>query len=357
MKTNIYVFYGGKSAEHEVSLKSASAILNALDKEKYNVYPVYITKEGVWSCLGLLKEEIKSVEQLQVESKESVSQSIGKFLTEVLDDSQRNIVFPALHGTFGEDGTLQGLFEIINIPYVGNEVLSSAVGMDKVIMKDIFVKHNLPVTKYTSVRLHLWKEDEEKVLDTIEKELTYPYFVKPANLGSSVAVNKAVNREELKKAIDEAFNYDTKVIIEEEVVGREVQVSVVGNENPKASLPGEFIIHRPFFDYEAKYNDKSTTPVVPARLTPEVTEKVRKLAVDAFKVLNCYGLARVDIFVTDDNEVLINEVNTMPGFTALSMTPVLWKATDGTTYPELVEKLIALAFERYEQKNRLRRTR
>jgi len=357
MKTNVYVLYGGKSAEHEVSLKSASAILNALDKDKYNVYPVYITKEGVWYSLGLLKEEIKSVDQLQVDHKESISTSLGKFLTEVLDDSQKNVVFPAIHGTFGEDGTLQGLLEIINIPYVGNEVLSSAVGMDKVIMKDIFVKHNLPVTNYTSLRLHQWKENKENELDEVEKSLSYPLFVKPANLGSSVAVNKVENREQLKQAIEEAFDYDVKIILEEEVVGREMQVSVIGNDDPKASIPGEFIIHRPFFDYEAKYNDKSTTPVIPARLTAEVTEKVRELAVKAFKVLNCYGLARVDIFVTDDNEVLLNEINTMPGFTALSMTPVLWKATDGTTYPELIEKLIAFAFERYEQKNSLRRSR
>jgi len=357
MKTNVYVLYGGKSAEHEVSLKSASAILNALDKDKYNVYPVYITKKGVWNCLGLLKEEIKSIDQLQVESNESISTSLGKFLTEILDDSQRNVVFPAIHGTFGEDGTVQGLLEIINIPYVGNEVLSSAVGMDKVIMKDIFVKHNLPVTKYTSLRLHHWKEDEENALDEVEKSLSYPLFVKPANLGSSVAVNRVENRQQLKEAIEEAFDYDVKVVIEEEVVGREVQVSVVGNDEPKASLPGEFIINRPFFDYDAKYNDKNTTPVIPAKLTAEVTEKVRELAVEAFKALNCYGLARVDIFVTDDNEVIINEVNTMPGFTAISMTPVLWKATDGITYPELIEKLISLAFERFEQKNSLRRSR
>lgn len=236
MKTNVYVLYGGKSAEHEVSLKSASAILNALDKDKYNVYPVYISKEGVWSCLGLLKEQIESVEQLQVETKDSVSSSVGKFLTQVLDEKQRNVVFPAIHGTFGEDGTLQGLLEILNIPYVGNEVLSSAVGMDKVIMKDICAKHNLPITKYSSTKLHLWKEDQEKVLDEIEEKLAYAYFVKPANLGSSVAINRVENREELRKAIDEAFIYDTKVIIEEEVVGREMQVSVIGNDNPKASL-------------------------------------------------------------------------------------------------------------------------
>ena len=351
MKTNVYVLYGGKSAEHEVSLKSASAILNALDKDKYNVYPVYITKKGVWNCLGLLKEEIKSIDQLQVESNESISTSLGKFLTEILDDSQRNVVFPAIHGTFGEDGTVQGLLEIINIPYVGNEVLSSAVGMDKVIMKDIFVKHNLPVTNYTSLRLHQWKENKENELDEVEKSLSYPLFVKPANLGSSVAVNRVENREQLKQAIEEAFDYDVKIILEEEVVGREMQVSVIGNDDPKASIPGEFIIHRPFFDYEAKYNDKSTTPVIPARLTAEVTEKVRELAVKAFKVLNCYGLARVDIFVTDDNEVLLNEINTMPGFTKISMYPKLWEAS-GLNYSELLDELINLGFENFEQKKK-----
>ena len=357
MKTNVYVLYGGESAEHEVSLKSASAILNALDKEKYNVYPIFITKKGVWCNLGLLDREIKSVDELQVESNEPISTSIGRFLTEVLNEEERNIVFPALHGTFGEDGTIQGLLESINIPYVGNEVLSSALGMDKIAMKDVFVKHNLPVTKYAQVKIHEWKLDEDKVLKEVEERLKYPYYVKPANLGSSVGINRAENCEELRKAIIEAFKYDTKIVIEEEIVGREMQISVVGNDDPKASVAGEFIMEKPFFDYNAKYIDGKIIPVIPARLKPEVSDMVRKLAVDAFKALDCHGLARVDIFVTDDDRIFINEINTMPGFTPVSMTPVLWKATDGTTYSELIEKLLELGFERYEQKKNLLRTR
>lgn len=357
MKKNVYVLFGGKSAEHEVSLKTASAILNALDKEKYNVYPVFITKEGVWCSLGLLKEEVKSVEEIQVESKDSIANSIGKFLTEVLEEGENSIVFPALHGTNGEDGTIQGLLELLDIAYVGNEVLSSAVGMDKVVMKDLFVKHNLPVTKYTSMLLHIWKEDKEKAYREVEEKLTYPYYIKPANLGSSVGISRAENRDELEEAVIEAFKYDTKIIIEEEVVAREMQVSVVGNNYPKASVPGEFIMEKPFFDYNAKYIDGKIIPVIPARLEPDVSQRVRNLAEEAFKVINCYGLARVDIFVTDDNEIFVNEINTMPGFTALSMSPALWKATDGTTYSELIEKLIELGFERYKQKKQIRRTR
>lgn len=357
MKTNVYVLYGGKSAEHEVSLKSASAIINALDREKFNVYPIYITKEGVWCSLGLLEKEIKNVEELQVESSQKVAHSIGRFLIETLKVGEKNIIFPALHGTHGEDGTVQGLLELIDVPYVGNGVLSSAAGMDKVIMKNIFEKHKLPQTKYLPIKLHRWKEDEEKTIKEIEEKLRYPYYVKPANLGSSVGINRVENREELNKAIEEAFLYDTKIIIEEEMIAREMQISVIGNDYPKASLPGEFIMERPFFDYNAKYIDGKIIPVVPARLKPEVTEQVRALAVKAFKALDCRGLARVDIFVTDEDELFINEVNTMPGFTALSMTPVLWKATDGTTYSELIEKLIELAFERYEQKKSLLWTR
>lgn len=357
MNTNVYVLFGGKSAEHEVSLKSASAIMNALDKNKYNVYPIFITKEGVWCSLGLLKEEIKSIDEIQAKSDDSVSTSIGRFLTEILKDGEKNIVFPAIHGTNGEDGTIQGLLELLNIPYVGNEVLSSSVGMDKVVMKDVFVKHNLPLSKYTSVKLHSWKEDEEKTYKEIEEKLKYPYYVKPANLGSSVGINRVENHEELKKAVKEAFKYDTKIVIEEEVVAREMQISVVGNDHPEASVAGEFIMENPFFDYNAKYIDGKIIPVVPARLEPEVSDRVRELAVKAFKVLDCHGLARVDIFVTDDNEIFINEINTMPGFTPVSMTPVLWEATDGTTYSQLVERLISLALERYEQKKAIVRTR
>lgn len=357
MKTNVYVLYGGKSVEHEVSLKSASAILNALNRDKFNVYPVYIAKEGIWCCLGLLEEEIKDVKQLQVKPSNTVAKSIGEFLAKDFKEGEKNIIFPAIHGINGEDGTIQGLLELIDVPYVGNEVLSSAAGMDKVIMRDIFARHGIPQTEYTSLRLHKWKEDEEKSYEQVEEKIGYPCYVKPANSGSSVGISRVENREELKESFQEAFIYDYKIIIEKEVVGREMQTSVVGNDYPKASVSGEFIMERPFFDYNAKYLDGTIIPVVPARLEPAVADKVRELAVESFKALHCYGLARVDIFVTDDNQVLVNEVNTMPGFTAFSMTPVLWKATNGTTYAELIEWLIELAFERYQQKKSILCTR
>ncbi len=357
MKTNIYVLYGGKSVEHEVSLKSASAIMNALNKDIYNVYPVFITKEGVWCNLGLLEKEIKNIEELQTTSSNTIANSIGEFLTNNFKDGEKNIVFPALHGTNGEDGTIQGLLELLNIPYVGNGVLSSSIGMDKEITNDLFAKHGIPQAKYTSIKSHIWREDKEKAYEKVEKEIGYPCYVKPANSGSSVGISKAENRKELEKSFKEAFTYDCKIVIEEEIVGREMQTSVVGNDDPKASVPGEFIMERPFFDYNAKYIDGKIIPVIPARLEPEVMDKVRETAVKAFKVLNCCGLARVDIFVTDDNEIYVNEVNTMPGFTSVSMTPVLWGATDGTTYAELIEKLIQLSLQRYEQKKSLVMTR
>lgn len=350
MKTNIFVLCGGKSVEHEVSLKSASAILNALDKVKYNVYPIFITKQGKWCNLGLLEKQINNVGELEVSSNESVSNSIGEFLINDLKDEESNVIFPALHGKNGEDGTIQGLLELLNVPYVGNEVLSSAVAMDKIVMKELFEIHNIPQVKYLPFTISDWKKDENKSYEKVEKELTYPCYVKPANSGSSVGISRAENRAELEEAFKEAFRYDLKIVVENEAVAREMQVSVIGNDDPKASVPGEFIMERPFFDYNAKYIEGKAIPVVPARLEPEVSDKVREMAVKSFKALNCKGLARADIFVTDNNEIFVNEVNTLPGFTILSMTPVLWKATNNTSYAELVEILIKLALERFEQK-------
>ncbi|NLJ78172.1 MAG: D-alanine--D-alanine ligase [Tissierellia bacterium] len=357
MNINVYVLCGGESVEHEVSLKSASAIINSLDRKRYNVYPIYITKTGIWCNLGLWNKAIEDPEELISESSDSVVDSIGKFLIHDYRKDEQNIVIPALHGTRGEDGTIQGFLELMDIPYVGNEVLSSAAGMDKAIMHDLFEKHDIPQTKYVSIRLHRWKEDEIAIYSWVEEKLAYPLYVKPANLGSSVGINRVENREELEEAFKEAFLYDVKIVVEEEVVAREMQVSVIGNEYPKASLPGEFIMERPFFDYDAKYIDNKIIPVVPARLEPDTMDRVREIAVKAFKVLNCYGLARVDIFVTDDNQIFVNEINTMPGFTPLSMTPVLWGATDGTTYSQLVERLIEFGFERHRQKKSILRTR
>ncbi|MEY8416033.1 D-alanine--D-alanine ligase [Tissierella praeacuta] len=357
MKTNIYVLCGGKSVEHDISLRSASAIINAIDREKYNVYPIYITNEGSWCNLGLLEGRINNPDELRRNSSSSIAFSIGEFLTKVLKDDEKNLVFPALHGPNGEDGTIQGLLELLDIPYVGNEVLSSALAMDKVMTKDLLSRHNIPQVKYVPINLHNWKENEEKSYETVEDQIGYPCYIKPSNGGSSVGISRAENREELIASFKDAFRYDCKIIIEKELVAREMQISVVGNNNPKASVPGEFIMERPFFDYNAKYIDGKLIPVIPARLEPEVSNKVRETAVKAFKILNCYGLARVDIFVTDENEIFVNEVNTMPGFTAVSMTPVLWGATDGTTYEELIEKLINLALERYNEKKSIVNTR
>lgn len=350
MKSNIFVLCGGKSVEHEVSLTSASAIINAIDKEKYNVYPVFISKDGVWCNHGLLNKEIESPDELKLDSSSTVAESLVDFLTNYLKKDEMNIVFPALHGPNGEDGTVQGLLEILDIPYVGNEVLSSAVGMDKVMMKDLFARYNIPQGKYTYLWLHNWKDSRDRSIEEIEKAISYPYFVKPSRGGSSIGINRAENREELIEALDIAFKYDVKVVVEEEIIGREMQISVVGNNYPQASVAGEFIMERRFFDYNAKYIDGKLIPVIPARLTEELSNEMRETAVKVFKLLNCYGLVRVDYFVTDDNKFYVNEVNTMPGFTKQSMTPALWEKTDGTTYEELIEILIQLALERYREK-------
>ncbi|MGF7058047.1 D-alanine--D-alanine ligase [Brassicibacter mesophilus] len=351
MRTNIYVIYGGKSVEHDVSLQSAFSVMNSLDKKKYNVHPVYITRGGVWSSLGILKNEIKDIKQMQCNSSDTISCSLGKFLSKHLRTDEKSIVFPVLHGTNGEDGNIQGLLELLNIPYVGNEVLSSAVGIDKVMMKDLFSLGNIPQAKYTSIFLHDWMENEQQALNQIEEVIGYPCFVKPAKLGSSVGINRCQNKDELKIAIKEAFLYDHKLIIEEEMIGREMQIAVIGNDCPKCSVVGEYIQERQFMDYAAKYLDGKLVPVIPARLPDEISEAMRQIAIKAFKLLNCKGLIRVDYFVNDKNEFYVNEINTMPGFTKYSMFPALWEKTDGTTYAELIEILIGLGFSRYKQKN------
>lgn len=357
MKTNIYVLYGGKSVEHDVSLLTAFSIIKELNKEKYNVYPVYITKDGVWCSLGLLQEEVKDVSNLQKTSSHTVTKSISEFLLKYLKEGEQNIVFPALHGTYGEDGTIQGFLEILNVPYVGNGVLSSAVGIDKVVMKNLFTQVGIPQSKYISFFLHEWNSESKEVIERIEDTIGYPCFVKPASLGSSVGITRCENFEELNNGIKEAFLFEHKVIVEKEVVGREMQISVIGNDYPESSVIGEFIQERSFMDYKAKYIDGKLIQVIPANLPIEVSDSMRKNALDAFKVLNCSGLARVDYFVTDENEFYVNEVNTMPGFTSLSMSPVLWKKTDGTTYSQLVEKLIDFAIERHQHKKSLQFSR
>lgn len=353
MKYNIFVLCGGKSVEHDISLKSATAIINSIDREKFTVYPIYIDYSGVWNLNGTCDSKIENPSDLIVESKTtSVHKSLGEVM-ELLDSLDNKLIFPALHGQNGEDGRIQGFLEVLDIPYVGCGVLPSALAMDKAMSRDIFSKYKIPQTKYLSFEKYQWIDNKEKFIADILNNIGYPVYVKPSNSGSSVGISRVESADEIIAGVEEALKYDNKVIVEKELIAREMQVSVVGNSHPKASLPGEFIMEKPFFDYNAKYIDNKIIPVVPANLTPDTTEKVMRLAEESFRVLNCQGLARIDIFVDGNNDVFVNEANTMPGFTPVSMTPVLWKATDGTTYTELVERLINLGIESFNSKKQI----
>lgn len=355
MKTSIYVFAGGKSTEHEVSLISAQAMINSLDREKYDVYVIYITKGGAWVSLGLIEENIKEPSHIIRESCDSPHISIAKFLSEF--PKENAICLLSLHGTYGEDGRIQGLFEMANIPYTGDNTLASALNMDKVSMKALLKSEDLPQTKYSYFSSFDYERDPKKIISQIEKNLSYPLFVKPSNGGSSVGISRAKDRESLIISIDLAKEYDDVIICEEELVGREIQISVLGNHEAKASIPGEFIMERPFFDYEAKYLDKKIIPIAPAKMSNETMEKMRECAIKAYRACRCNGLARVDFFIKEDETFYICELNTMPGFTPLSFTPKLWEKTDGTSYQRVVERLIELGFESFNDNQRLKRQR
>lgn len=319
-KLKIGVLFGGKSAEHEVSLVSAKNVINALDKNKYKVTSVKIGKDGKFN-INILK----------------------KF----------DLIFPVLHGPFGEDGSMQGLFKILDIPFVGAGVLGSAVGMDKDVMKRLLREAKIPVGDF----LILENGEEKKYcFEQIEKKLGMPVYVKPANMGSSVGVSKVQNDAELKKAIKEAFKYDTKIVIEEELKGREIECSVLGNENPKASLPGEIIPVNDFYSYKAKYISKNSALLkVPAELSKKEIKMVQEMAVKAFKVLNCRGLGRLDFFLLKNGKLYINEINTLPGFTSISMYPKLWEAS-GLPIGKLLDNIIDLALERFNKEKKLKTT-
>ena len=271
------------------------------------------------------------------------------------EENAIDVIFPLLHGPNGEDGTVQGLLELMNIPYVGNGVLASAAGMDKVVMKNIFAEAGLKQAKYASFIRSGWEKDRETAYEKVEEVLGYPCFVKPANLGSSVGINKCKNREELENAFEEAFQFDRKIIVEENIVGREVEVGVLGNDEPKCSVVGEIVPKKDFYDYKSKYIDGDTALIIPAEMTEEESNVIKRDAIVAFQSLDGAGLTRADFFLTKDGEVYINEVNTMPGFTPFSMFPLLWQHT-GLPYPELIEELIRLAMERHEEKQKIKYT-
>ena len=346
----IALLYGGKSAEHEVSLSTAKSVMQALNFNEYEVYPVFITLKGEWIASERLLAPVESIEALQLQG-QNVSDNITSFI-QMHEKVGFDVVLPLLHGTNGEDGTVQGLLEVLNLPYVGNGVLASSAGMDKVVMKQLFEIAGLKQTPYTYFIRSEWEKNEESVLTNAEASLRYPMFVKPANLGSSVGISKATNRVELKSAVEEALKFDRKIVIEQGVVGREIETAVLGNDEPKTSVVGEIKQSTDFYDYDSKYKNGTVELVIPADVTTEVDATISDMAKRAFKILDGAGLVRADFFVTADNEVFINEVNSLPGFTPFSMYPLLWEKS-GLGYSDLINELIAFAEARYAEKQKL----
>jgi D-alanine-D-alanine ligase len=390
-KIRVGILFGGRSGEHEVSLLSAASVFNAIDKDKYEVVPIGITKEGRWVTAAdaerLLHGKFEDRKHLRAGDPDATPgaavlakgesvvvppepqrhSSITPFETDASSHmltrraSDRaidvDVIFPVLHGTFGEDGTIQGLLELADIAYVGAGVLGSAAGMDKDIMKALFRAAGLPIVKHVTFLRSEWETNPKKVQKLVESKLKYPVFVKPANLGSSVGISKAHDRKELAPAIEEAAKFDRKIVIEQGVGGgkakaREIECSVLGNDQPAASLPGEIVPSTEFYDYNAKYLDEGSQLIIPAKLSKSETKEVQRLAVGAFKAVDCSGLARVDFLMEPKSrKIYLNEINTMPGFTAISMYPKLWAAS-GVSYPDLIGKLIQLGLERHAEKKK-----
>ncbi|MGD6857092.1 D-alanine--D-alanine ligase [Bacillus infantis] len=356
MKKKLGLLYGGKSAEHKVSMQTALAVIKALDLEKFDIYPVYITEEGEWVKGPMLEAPAESVKQLEFSQGEAMSPAaLAPAMFKSAEESSFDVIFPLLHGPNGEDGTVQGMLELLNLPYVGNGVLASSAGMDKVIMKNIFAQAGLPQVNYVWFVRSEWQKAGETAYEKVEEELGYPCFVKPANLGSSVGISKCSNREELAAAFEEAFQFDRKIIVEEGVTAREIELGVLGNDEPECSVAGEIVPKKDFYDYKAKYEDGDTAMIIPAEITEEEYSTLNEMSIRAFKALDCSGLVRADFFLTRDGKVMINEVNTMPGFTPFSMFPLLWKHT-GVEYPQLIERLVNLAIERHTEKQSIKHT-
>ncbi|WP_138494926.1 D-alanine--D-alanine ligase [Paenibacillus pinistramenti] len=354
-KMTVGLVYGGKSGEHEVSLQTALAVMNAFDYEKYEIIPFFITKKGEWRVGGRLSAPLASVERLKLEQEAGDTSAAVELLFKGLGGGGRelDVIFPLLHGTNGEDGTIQGLFEMANLPYVGAGVLASAAGMDKAVMKKLFADAGLAQCKFCYFTAASWANNSHDHIQHVESELGYPCFVKPANLGSSVGISKASSREELIRAVEHALRYDLKVVVEEFVDAREIEVGILGNDEPLPSVPGEIVSSSEYYDYSAKYLDGKSQMIIPAQLDTEVAERVRELGVKAFKSIEGSGLCRADFFLRrDTGELLINEVNTMPGFTPFSMYPLLWRET-GMSYTALLDRLIELAVQRFEARQNL----
>jgi D-alanine-D-alanine ligase len=366
-KIKLGILFGGRSGEHEVSLQSATSVLNALDPGKYEVIPIAISKEGRWLLGASLKGNTQPQLAAVLERGEPVipppdpaGPRFVPFNSRAVSHPQKSagidVIFPVLHGTFGEDGTVQGLLELAGIPYVGAGVLGSAVGMDKDVMKRLFRDANLPVVPWQVVLREEWERNPLAIEKSLQRNFGYPAFVKPANLGSSVGITKVHRREELKPALRLAAQYDRKVIVEKGIDAREIECAVLGNDRPEASVPGEIRPVNEFYDYDAKYVSEGSQLIIPAKLSAGQSRKVRQFAIQAFKAIDCAGMARVDFLMERRRgAIYVNEINTIPGFTSISMYPKLWEAT-GVPYAELLDRLIELALERSREKRQTRYT-
>jgi len=397
-KLRVGILFGGRSGEHEVSLLSAASVLNAIDKTKYEVVPIGITKDGRWLTAEHAERLLKGNNEEQADKSVRSTQATqlragdpeatpgaavlarGESVVVPPEPARReaglapfqtdanlrraadrainvDVIFPVLHGTFGEDGTIQGLLELADIAYVGAGVLGSSAGMDKDVMKSLFRASGLPIVKHVTLLRSQFEREPKKVQKLVESKLRYPVFVKPANLGSSVGISKAHDRKELSPAIADAAKFDRKIVIEEGVGGkknkaREIECAVLGNDDPKASIAGEIVPCKEFYDYDAKYLAEGSELVIPAKIAKAQMKTVQRLAIAAFQAVDCTGLARVDFLMDPKSrKIFVNEINTMPGFTAISMYPKLWAAT-GVSYPELIDRLIQLGMERHEDKKR-----
>lgn len=381
-KLRVGVIYGGRSGEHEISLASGAAVFANLDRERYNPVPLLIERDGRWTipdrapqsssaaeAIALARGETRSSRHprevhIVAHPSEETALAIERARPGEHHDASRDfvtglhldVVFPVLHGPLGEDGTVQGLLELADVPYVGAGVVASAAGMDKTIMKALFVNAGLPVAEHVAFSRRRWERDAEGIVDEVETRLGFPVFVKPANLGSSVGISKVTGKGDLPKAIELALAFDLKALVEAAVPDpQEIECGVIGGDDPEASIPGEILPGREFYDYEAKYLDAGSETLIPARLSAAEADEVRRLSIAAFRAIDAYGMARVDFLVSrPERRIIISEINTIPGFTTISMFPKLWEAS-GVSFPSLLDRLIALAIERHQAKGRLRR--
>jgi len=357
----VALIFGGRSAEHEISLLSAASIFKAMSNPRYRVIPVLITHDGAWyrrpSDFSAFDAGKKVAENERLLFSPDPSHKGFLRLSENgnVERMEVDVVFPVLHGTFGEDGTLQGLLDLANVPYVGCGVLASAVGMDKVMMKGAFRDSGLNVGPFFWFFRSEWEERSDTIIDKL-KQSRFPVFVKPANLGSSVGITRVKDINGFRDAVDLAASYDRKILVEDGIEGRELEVSVLGNDKAEASFPGEVVSHADFYDYEEKYHDNTAELIVPAKLSQDKIEEARKFAVTAFRAVDGSGLARVDMFLTPNGTFIVNEINTLPGFTSISMYPKLWEVT-GIGYADLIDRLINLALERHAEKQKMRTVR